>query len=69
VRIARCYKEEGDVGKEVNHLQAALGAEPGNHGVRTLLAMELLGNGETDRALELLTWQGLNEFKRTRIPR
>jgi tetratricopeptide (TPR) repeat protein len=54
VRIARCFKEEGDFDKEVEHLAAALVADPDNHGVRTLLAMELLGSGEAERGLELL---------------
>lgn len=54
VRIARTYKEEGNVEQEIEHLQAALDADPGNHGVRTLLAMEVLGKGEVERAVALL---------------
>jgi tetratricopeptide (TPR) repeat protein len=54
VKIARCYKEEGHYEKEVEHLQAALDANPDNHGVRTLLAMEVMDKGETERGLELL---------------
>jgi tetratricopeptide (TPR) repeat protein len=54
VQIARCYKEEGSVEKEVEHLQAALDADPANHTVRMLLAMEVIAMGETDRGRELL---------------
>lgn len=54
VQIARCYKEEGNVEKEVEHLQAAVDADPLNHTVRTLLAMEVIEMGEADRGLELL---------------
>jgi tetratricopeptide (TPR) repeat protein len=54
VQIARCYKEEGNVEKEIEHLQAALDADPVNHTVRTLLAMEVIEMGEADRGLELL---------------
>jgi tetratricopeptide (TPR) repeat protein len=54
VRIARSYKEEGNVEREIEHLQAGLDADPGNHGVRTLLAMELLEKGEVERAVALL---------------
>lgn len=54
VKIARCCKEEGDYQKEIEHLEAALEANPDNHGVRTLLAMELLEQGESARGLELL---------------
>jgi tetratricopeptide (TPR) repeat protein len=54
LQIARCYKEEGDSEREIEHLQNALDAEPDNQEVRTLLAMEVLEKGEVERAVELL---------------
>jgi tetratricopeptide (TPR) repeat protein len=54
VRIARSHKEEGNTEKEIEHLQAALDADPDNHGIRTLLAMEVLETGEVERAVTLL---------------
>jgi tetratricopeptide (TPR) repeat protein len=54
LQIARCYKEEGNVEKEIEHLEQAVEADPENSAVRTLLALELIGQGETARGQELL---------------
>jgi len=55
LQIARCYKEEGDGEAEIDHLKAALDANPDNHAVRTLLGMELIERGEIDEGLEWLS--------------
>jgi tetratricopeptide (TPR) repeat protein len=58
-QIARCYSQEGNVAKELEHLQFLLDADPGNQGLRLLMAQEAIKGGLVDRARELL--QGVDE--------
>lgn len=58
-QIARCYSQEGNYEKELEHLQKVLEAEPGNQAVRSLMAQEALKGGMLDRGMELL--QGIDE--------
>jgi tetratricopeptide (TPR) repeat protein len=57
--IARCYSQEGNYVKSVEHLQPVLDAQPDNANVRVLMAQEALRGGQLDKGLELL--KGLNE--------
>ena len=54
VQIARCYKQEGNLEKEVEYLQKMLDADPTNNDVRTLMAMEAIEAGMVDKGRELL---------------
>jgi tetratricopeptide (TPR) repeat protein len=58
-QIARCYHEEKNYAKAVEHLQAMLTLDPTNEKIRTLAALEALEGGLFDRGIELL--QGLDE--------
>lgn len=53
-QIARCYREEGDLAKELEHLQVVLDADPSDAGLRALMAQEALQAGQVERAEELL---------------
>jgi tetratricopeptide (TPR) repeat protein len=59
VQIARCYSQEGNYAKELEHLQAVLDADPTDQGLRLLMAQEALKGGLVDRGLELL--KGVDE--------
>jgi tetratricopeptide (TPR) repeat protein len=59
VQIARCYSQEGNYAKEMEHLQAVLDADPTDPGLRLLMAQEALKGGLVDRGLELL--KGVDE--------
>jgi tetratricopeptide (TPR) repeat protein len=52
--IARCYNQEDDVEKELEHLQHVLDADPANSNVRLLMAQEALRAGMTERGHALL---------------
>ena len=53
-QIARCYNQEGNYEKELEHLQAVLDAEPDNANLRSLMAQEALKGGMLERGLALL---------------
>jgi Tfp pilus assembly protein PilF len=57
--IARCYSQEGNYPKAVEHLQALIDADPKNQNTRLLVAQEALRGGMLDKGLELL--KGLDE--------
>jgi tetratricopeptide (TPR) repeat protein len=57
--IARCYSQEGNYAKAVEHLQPVLEARPDDANVRVLMAQEALRGGLLDKGLELL--KGLDE--------
>jgi len=52
--IARCYNQEDNVEKELEHLQHVLDADPANSNVRLLMAQEALRAGMTERGHALL---------------
>jgi len=54
VQLARCYKQEGNLEKEVEYLQKMLDADPTNTDIRTLFAMEAIEAGMADKGRELL---------------
>jgi len=54
MQIARCYGQEGNVAKELEHLQALLDADPTDQSLRLLMAQEALKGGLVDRGQELL---------------
>jgi len=54
LQIARCYKGEGNVEKELEFLDSVLAEDPDNADVRTLMAMEAIEGGMLERGLELL---------------
>jgi len=53
-QIARCYSQEGNYEKELEHLQVALDADPTNVALKSLMAQEALKGGFLDRGLALL---------------
>jgi tetratricopeptide (TPR) repeat protein len=53
-QIARCYSQEGNYAKELEHLQVLLDADPADQNVRLLMAQEALKGGLLDRGRELL---------------
>jgi tetratricopeptide (TPR) repeat protein len=53
-QIARCYSQEGNAPKELEHLQVLLDADPANQGLKLLMAQEALKGGLADRARDLL---------------
>lgn len=57
--IARCYSQEGNYAKSVEHLEQVLKAQPDNVNLRVLIAQEALRGGMLDKGLTLL--RGLNE--------
>jgi tetratricopeptide (TPR) repeat protein len=58
-QIARCYYQEGNYEKELEHLQYVLDAEPDNASIKVLMAQEALKGGMLERGLELLN--GIDE--------
>ncbi len=58
-QIARCYHQEKNYAKAVEHLQAILDADPTNEKIRMLAALEALDGGLFDKGIELL--QGVDE--------
>jgi tetratricopeptide (TPR) repeat protein len=54
MQIARCYGQEGNVAKELEHLQPLLDADPTDQSLRLLMAQEALKGGLLDRGQELL---------------
>lgn len=54
MQIARCYKEEGNVEKELEVLQQVADANPADNEVRALMAMEAIEGGMLDRGIEML---------------
>ncbi len=59
MQIARCYSQEKNYAKELEHLQFVLDADPTNVEVRKLMALEAFQGGLLDKGLELL--KGLDE--------
>jgi tetratricopeptide (TPR) repeat protein len=57
--IARCYSQEGNYAKAVEHLEAVMAAQPDNVNVRVLAAQEALRGNMLDKGLSLL--QGLDD--------
>jgi tetratricopeptide (TPR) repeat protein len=57
--IARCFSQEGNYAKAVEHLEAVMAKEPDNVNIRVLAAQEALRGNMLDKGLALL--QGLNE--------
>src|SRR5713226_8101352 len=53
-QIARCYSQEGNYEKELEHLQLLLAADPTDQNLRLLMAQEALKGGLLDRGRELL---------------
>jgi tetratricopeptide (TPR) repeat protein len=53
MQIARCYKMEGNITAEIEHLQTASTLSPGDADIKTLMAMEALNGGLMDQASEL----------------
>jgi tetratricopeptide (TPR) repeat protein len=54
MQIAHCYKQEGNVEKELEYLERLLAENPENAQVRTLMALEAVEAGMSERADELL---------------
>lgn len=54
LQIARCYKQEGNIEKQLEYLQQVLDAEPANSDIRALMAMEAIEAGQLERGLALL---------------
>lgn len=54
VQLARCYKQEGNVEKELEYLQKQSDLDPTNNDLRTLMAMEAIEAGMTDKGVALL---------------
>jgi tetratricopeptide (TPR) repeat protein len=57
--IARCYSQEGNYSKSLEHLQHLLDAEPANTNLRVLMAQEALRGNMLDKGMELL--KGIDE--------
>jgi tetratricopeptide (TPR) repeat protein len=53
-QIARCYSQEGNYEKELEHLQHLLDADPANSTLKALMAQEALKGGMLDRGMALL---------------
>ena len=58
-QIARCYSQEGNYAKELEHLQVLLDGDPSDQNLRLLMAQEALKGGLLDRGRELL--KGVDE--------
>ncbi len=54
MQIARCYSQEENYEKELEHLDEVLAVSPDNMEIRSLMAQEALKGGLTERGLELL---------------
>lgn len=54
LQIARCYKQEGNIEKQLEYLQKVLDGDPANTDIRTLMAMEAIEAGMLERGLALL---------------
>jgi tetratricopeptide (TPR) repeat protein len=54
VQIARCYKQEGNIEKQLEYLQKVVDADPSNTEIRTLMALEAIEAGMLDKGLALL---------------
>jgi tetratricopeptide (TPR) repeat protein len=54
IQIARCYKEEGNVDKEIEYLQRVIAADPANNNVKMLVAMELIEAARVDEGVAML---------------
>jgi tetratricopeptide (TPR) repeat protein len=52
--IARCYSQEGNYAKSVEHLEAQIAAQPDNVNARVLAASEALRGNMLDKGLALL---------------
>jgi tetratricopeptide (TPR) repeat protein len=59
MQVARCYSQEKNYAKELEHLQFVLDADPTNVEVRKLMALEAFQGGLLDKGMELL--KGLDE--------
>ena len=59
MQIARCYSQEKNYTKEIEHLQFVLDADPTNVSVRKLMTLEALQGGFFEKGLGLL--KGLDE--------
>ena len=57
--IARCYSQEGNYAKAVEHLDHVIKAQPGNVNLRVLAAQEALRGNMLDKGLQLLS--GIDE--------
>jgi len=55
IQIARCYKQEGNIEKQLEFLQRVLDADPANADIRALMAMEAVEAGMLERGLDLLS--------------
>ena len=53
LQIARCYKQEGNMEKQLEYLQKVLDADPANTDIRTLMALEAIEAGMLDRGVYL----------------
>jgi len=54
MQIARCYSQEGNYEKELEHLDYLLSVDPGNENVRLIAAQEAIRGGMTERGEQLL---------------
>src|SRR5262245_38597051 len=55
MRIARCLSQEGNIDKELEHLQALLDADPNDASVLNIMAQESIKAGKVDKGMELLS--------------
>jgi tetratricopeptide (TPR) repeat protein len=54
LRIARALSQEGNIDKEMEHLQAVLDADPGDANVLNIMAQESIKAGKVEKGMELL---------------
>ncbi len=54
LQIARCYDQEGNYSKELEHLQAVIAADPADHTTKLLAAQVALKAGQLDQGIEML---------------
>jgi tetratricopeptide (TPR) repeat protein len=54
MRIARALSQEGNIDKEMEHLQALLDADPNDASVINIMAQESIKAGKVDKGMELL---------------
>jgi tetratricopeptide (TPR) repeat protein len=54
MQIARCYSQEGNYEKELEHLDYVLAVEPENENIRLIAAQEAIRGGMMEKAEELL---------------
>ncbi len=59
LQIARCYSQEKNYDKELEHLQFVLDADPSNADIRKLMALEAFQGGLLDKGVELM--KGLDD--------